>query len=482
MIKAYQQSTRRPGGQLTYLSYVKPAYKRGYEIPGMAYQQGGVGSLALWTTRDSIVRIVPGYDRSTGQIYPQNINVNEFSMDAGYDDYLSDTFITAAVVSGFGQAKQTFITSYAPGSEDAQRYGGDTVINQFVKNVANSVLNAEKGKRTKFQVTDDMRRWCAKDGPIKFPRQALLFQALVFKRNGMDTQDANKQPLLDENGNVLPLYSVVSVDGKQTLLEVMKALVEPANPGLPLNPATNSKFGSLAELDSNILYLNAVQDLTTGARMLRPSVQDPSSKGWTPTPFPLDAETVKQLWIPWDDLLQYMTAEEQCKFLAQEFGSDSVNYFIGTDPMFNGLQLPQEIANAGLGRYARFVSGSQATSFAPARPATTPARASFGIPKQAAAGVAPQGIAPKAPAFNAPKQNPAEAALSEGYTQAPTPKSRPAGLAGLRANAAIDQEKLKAALGGIHKAQQSNQASMAQSLLDDTDLDDYQTDLPEENF
>ena len=216
--------------------------------------------------------------------------------------------------------------------------------------------------------------------------------------------------------------------------------------------------------------------------MLRPSVQDPSSKGWTPTPFPLDEETVKQLWVPWDDLLQYMTAEEQCKFLAQEFGSDSVNYFIGTDPMFNGLQLPQEIANAGLGRYARFVSGPQATSFAAPRPATTPARASFGIPKQAAAGVTPQGTEPKTPTFAVPKQNPAEAALSEGYTPAPTPKTRPAGLAGLRANAAIDQEKLKAALGGIHKAQQSNQASMAQSLLDDNDLDDYQTDLPEESF
>lgn len=472
MIKAYQQPTRRQGGT-TFLSYVKPEYKRGYEIPGMAYQQNGINSVALWTTRDSVLRIVPGYDQATGQVFQQNINVNEFSMDAGYDDYLSDTFITASVVSGFGANKQTFITSYAPGSEDAQRFGGDTVINQFVKNVANSVLNADKGKRSKFQVTDDMRRWCAKDGPIKFPRQALLFQALVFKRNGLDTQDANRQPLLDENGNVLPLYSVVSVDGKQTLIEVMKALVEPANPGLPLNPQTNNKFGSLAELDSNILFLNAVQDPTTGARMLRPSVQDPSSKGWTPTPFPLDEETVKQLWIPWDRLLQYMTAEEQCKFLAQEFGSDTVNYIIGTDPMFNSLQLPQEIANAGLGRYARFVTGAQATSFAPQRPAAAaPTRNSFGIPKQGMA----TGISSSSFGINNPKMpNPADQALAGAYTPAPAPKSKP-GLAGLRANAAIDQDKLKAALNGIHKAQQpqNDQASLANQLLNDTDLDGYQ--------
>lgn len=477
MIKAYQQPTRRGGATGPFLSFVKPSYRKGYEIPGMAYQQGGIFSVSLWTTRDSVLRIVPGYDKTTGEIYPQNINVNEFSMDAGYDDYLSDTFITASVVSGFGTNRQTFITSYAPGSTDAQRYGGDTVINQFVKNVTNSVLNADKGKRTKFQVTDDMRQWCAKDGPIKFPRQALLFQALVFKRNGLDTQDANKQPLLDENGNVLPLYHVVAVDGKQTLLEVMKALVEPANPGLPLNPATNSKFGPMAELDGNILYLNAVQDPTTGARMLRPSVQDPSTKGWTPTPFPLDEETVKALWVPWDDLLQYMTAQEQCMFLAQEFGSDSVNYFIGTDPMFNGLELPAEIKNAGLGRYARFVSGPQSASFSAPRPAPAAApRAAFGMPKQAAAtGFSPRG-------FAAPAHTPVDQALSDGFVAAPTPKSKPA-LAGLRANAAIDQDKLKAALNGIHQAQRPNsQAQTAQDLLNDDDLEAYMdTDLPDDS-
>ena len=472
-----------------FLSFVKPSYRKGYEIPGMAYQTRGVASVSCWTTREQVLRIVPGYDPSTGQVYPQNINVNEFSMDAGYDDYLSDTFITASVVSTFGANKQTFITSYAPGSEDAQRYGGDTVINQFVKNVANSVLNADKGKRTKFQVTDDMRRWCAKDGIIKFPRQALLFQALVFKRNGRENVDENGQPLLDENGNALPIYAVVAIDGKQTLLEVMKALVEPANPGLPLNPATNSKFGSLSELDSNVLFLNPVQDPTTGARMLRPSVQDASSKGWTPTPFPLDEETVKQLWVPWDQLLQYMTAEEQCKFLAQEFGADSVNYFIGTDPLFNGLQLPLEIANAGLGRYARFVSGAGSTSFAAPRPAAgSPARSTFGIPKTAAAFTPQAAPSPAPQAANAAgtprfalKSNPAEDALASGYTAAPTPKAKP-GLAGLRANAAIDQDKLKAALNGIHRAQQpgNNQASMAQSLLNDNDLADYQDDIPNE--
>ena len=479
MYTAFQQPTRRSQSG-PFLSFVKPSYRKGYEIPGLPYQTNGYRSMTCWSTREQILRIIPGYDRATGQVYRQNINVNEFSPDDGYDHYLSDTFMTASVVSNFGARNQTFITSYDPKSEDAMRYHGDTVINMFVKNVANSVLNADKGKRTKFQVTDEMRQWCAKDGPIKYPKMALLMQALVFKRNGADTKDDNGNPLVDENGNTLPLLTVVGVDGRQSLMELMKGLVEPMDPGKPLDASTNNRLGGMGEADGRILFLNPSQDPTTGVRMLKPSVQGPT-KGWTPTPWPLSEEEIKSWWIPWDDLLQYLTAQEQCQFLAQEFGADSVNYFIGTDPIFNGLELPGEIKNAGLGRYARFVSGSSATSFsAPSRPAASPSPAtrSFGMPKQAAAGFAPQGFAPKAPAAPA---NPAEAALSAGFTAAPKPKST---FAGLRANAAIDKDKLAAALNGIHKAQQptTGQASLAQDLLNDNDLEDYMDpNLPEDS-
>lgn len=479
MYTAFQQPTRRSQSG-PFLSFVKPSYRKGYEIPGLPYQTNGYRSMTCWNTREQILRIIPGYDRATGQVYRQNINVNEFSPDDGYDHYLSDTFMTASVVSNFGARNQTFITSYDPKSEDAMRYHGDTVINMFVKNVANSVLNADKGKRTKFQVTDEMRQWCAKDGPIKYPKMALLMQALVFKRNGADTKDDNGNPLVDENGNTLPLLTVVGVDGRQSLMELMKGLVDPMDPGKPLDATTNNRLGGMGEADGRILFLNPSQDPTTGVRMLKPSVQGPT-KGWTPTPWPLSEEEIKSWWIPWDDLLQYLTAQEQCQLLAQEFGADSVNYFIGTDPIFNGLELPGEIKNAGLGRYARFVSGSSATSFsAPSRPAASPSPAtrSFGMPKQAAAGFAPQGFAPKAPAAPA---NPAEAALSAGFTAAPKPKST---FAGLRANAAIDKDKLAAALNGIHKAQQptTGQASLAQDLLNDNDLEDYMDpNLPEDS-
>ena len=482
MYTAFQQPTRRSQSG-PFLSFVKPSYRKGYEIPGLPYQTNGYRSMTCWNTREQILRIIPGYDRATGQVYRQNINVNEFSPDDGYDHYLSDTFMTASVVSNFGARNQTFITSYDPKSEDAMRYHGDTVINMFVKNVANSVLNADKGKRTKFQVTDEMRQWCAKDGPIKYPKMALLMQALVFKRNGADTKDENGNPLVDENGNTLPLLTVVGVDGRQSLMELMKGLVEPMDPGKPLDASSNNRLGGMGEADGRILFLNPSQDPTTGVRMLKPSVQGPT-KGWTPTPWPLSEEEIKSWWIPWDDLLQYLTAQEQCQFLAQEFGADSVNYFIGTDPIFNGLELPGEIKNAGLGRYARFVNSGSAASFAASsRPAanSAPATRSFGIPKQAAAGFAsqgaPQGFAPKAPAASA---NPAEAALSTGFTAAPKPKST---FAGLRANATIDKDKLAAALNGIHKAQQpTGQASLAQNLLNDDDLEGYMDpNLPDDS-
>lgn len=471
MLQVFQQPTTRQYGP--WLSFVKPKYRKGYEIPGLQYQTNGIRSYTFWNTRDSIIRILPGYDPATGEIFPQNVKCNEYTTDGSYADHLSDTFMTSSMVVNFGQQGMTFLTSYAPGSPDAQRWGGNTVIKIFTKNVANSVLAASNGKKSRFGVTQEMRQWCdPMQGPLKYDHMGLLMQALVFKANGRDNVDANGQPLVDEEGNPLPLLAVVAIDSKASIGAIMQALVEPANPGMPLDPATNNKYGVMAGVENcNIMYLNSVDNPNGKGHMLRPSVQAPG-KGWTPTPFPLTAEDVKSLWIPWDELLQYMTAEEQLKYLAGEFGSDSVNYFVGTDPIFAGkLEIPQEIKAAGYGRYQQFVGNKQAAAVSTA----APTRTQFGIPKAAAAAV---------------KQNPVEDALATGYTAAPTPKTsfgmskaaaKPSGLSGLRPNSTIDQDKLKAALSGIRSATgQNSQASMAANLLNDTDLADYQDPEPEE--
>jgi hypothetical protein len=332
----------------------------------------------------------------------------------------------------------------------------------FTRNVSNSVTAVANGKKSRFGVTQEMRKWCdPMNGPLKYDHMSLLVQALVFKINGRDNQDADKNPLVDAEGNTLPLLAVVGIDSKASIGNVMQALVEPANPGLPLNPATNSKYGSMCELDSNVLYLNSVDNPSGKGHMLRPSVQAPG-KGWTPTPFPLTEEDVKALWIPWEDLLHYMTAEEQLKYLAEEFGADSVNYFIGTDPMFSGkLEIPTEIKNAGYGRYQQFM-GDKKVEAQPSVSAPV-SRTSFGIPKAGAQQA----------------QKLAEVALDSAFVSAPKPKT---GLSGLRANSTIDQNKLKAALAGIRgqKEPENTQATMAANILNDQNLDGYNDDIPEE--
>jgi hypothetical protein len=475
MYQAYrEQNTARQYGP--WLSFVKQQFRKGYQIPGLEHQTNGVRSYTLWNTRNSVLRIVPGYDPATGEIFPQNIKCNEYTTDGAYTDHLSDTFMTASVVVNFGQQGMSFITSYAPGSPDEQRWGGSTVFKVFTKNIQNSVNAVNNGKKSRFGVTQEMHRWCdPMQGPLKYDHMALLMQALVFTVNGRDNQDADGNPLVGDDGSTLPLFGVVCIDSKASIGALMQALVEPANPGLPLNPATNNKYGSMCELDSNIMFLNSVDNPNGKGHMLRPSVQAPG-KGWTPTPFPLTEEDVKSLWIPWDNLLQYMTAEEQLKYLAGEFGSDSVNYFVGTDPIFAGkLEIPQEIKAAGYGRYQQFMGNKQPQPSQSASSGFGPGRSSFGMmPKQGGT-------------IRESFEDPVEQTLNTGYTPAPQPQlaPRPSGLSGLRANSTIDQEKLKAALNGIRGAASTpagNQASMAANLLNDNNLDDYQTPDPEEAF
>lgn len=469
MSRSFIAPTRQAAGG-GFLSFVKPSYRKDYHIPGLDYQVNGIRSFSLWNSYPSVIRIIPGYDKATGEVFRQNVNCNEFAFDTNYLDYLSETVNQAAVVTNFGQRGQTFITSYAPGSEDALKFGGNTVIDTFTKSIMYSVKNTNEGKRARFQVTPEMRKWCSREGALKYSRPSLLMQALVFVRNGFNMQDENKQPLVDEYGQPLPLLAVVAIEGQQTVQNILTALVEPANANEPLDAATNNKYGAMCEMEGNLLFLNNVQDVQSKRNMLRPSVQQPG-QGWTPTPYPLTEEEVKSWWVPWDDLLQYLTAEEQCELLANEFGPDTVNYIIGTDANMSQVNIPEKIKAAGLGRYEQFVNGGgqqkQASYGAPSR-----SSASFGIPRPPMA---------QRPA-QAPQQNTAEQVMSQAFTPARPPKSAPPAapaqrpaFSGLRPNTAMDMEKLRSTMSGINRAtQQGSMANKAQELLNDTDLDDYQ--------
>ena len=304
-----------------YVSAINKEYRKGYKIPGLDHQTNGIIFKNLWNSKQHIIRIIPGYD-AEGNVFSQNINVNEYSTDAPYTDYLSDTFMMASTVNGFGMKSQSFITDYEPGSIDEQKFGGNTLIHWFTRNIYYSVNNKRSGK-SRFKPIDAWYSWCSMNGPIKMDRTSLLMQALIIKSNGFFNKDQDGNDMVEEeSGLPIPLFGVVSIDGTQSIKNILIALVEPMNPGLPLNPATNNKFGSLAECESNLLFLNPVVDTTAAKKinMLKPSVQD-VGKGWNPTPWNIYEE-------------------------------DVLKYVIGSDPMFAEFEIPGDIKAAGLGRYA----------------------------------------------------------------------------------------------------------------------------------
>lgn len=376
--------------------FVKSEFRKGYKIEAIPYQTHGIISRILWPSKDHEIRIIPGYDPATGTVLPQNIKVDRYSREEDPGEYVSDTFYQARVVDRFGTLSAPFICDYAPGSPDALAYGGETVLHNFIRDIMYSVN--DKGKSKRVKPINEWYMWCA-PGPsakLSFDKTSLLMQALIFKVNGANNSDfETKQPLLDENGNVLPLLAVVAIDNQGSIANLLRALVEPKDFSKPLDPFTNNNYGPMAELDGNKLFLNTHQDAKNHAELL-PSVQV-RGDGWTPTPFPIEPEYIPLLWHPWDQLLCYMTAEEQVRLCAQEFGADTVNYVLGNNPKMSTVPIPDDIRKAGYGRYAVY-AGAGGSPAAPstigdainqARGAMTGRGLGSGFGRPAAAGMAP---------------------------------------------------------------------------------------------
>lgn len=461
-------------GRSKRLSFVKEEFRRGYTFEGIPWQTNGYVTGSLWNTRDHIIRIIPGYDPQTREIFRQNINVNEYSDEADPADYLSDTFMMADTVQGFGSSRSSFVTSYKPGTQDEMTYGGDTVIAVFARNVFRS-CNPSGNKKPRFGVIPEMRTWCAlKDGTLPLPRQALLVQALLFWYQGGRLRDENGDELMSEDGEMVPKMGVVALEGRMTLQGVMRALTEPKDPSLPLDAVTNSKWGGLAELQGNKLFLNHVlkNDGKKQVNALNPSVQS-GSKGWNPTPLDLAPENCYNWWTPWEQLISYMTAEEQAILLATEFGADAVNYLVGTDPIYHGFNMPEQVAQAGYGRFTKFTDGVKEVG--QRSYATVPAEGS--APKSAL-----KRETPLASAFGGLKPVTGKVASALG-------KPVTAGVS-IPKNSGVSMSDFNSALSQIRKAaakpvqqEENDHASMADAVLNEEDLDDYQVDpdqLPDE--
>ena len=341
-----ETSVQQPMRRGTFTPLIKEEYRKDYKLDILPHQKKGIFSRLLWTAKPSIVRIVPGYDAETGEVFRQNININEYSQEAQATDYLSDTFYMASVISRFGNSGSDVISDLPPDSEDRRKY--PSILAEFARTVIQSTIAVGKGKKPALKPIDAWFQWAGKNGCLNYTRPTLLMQCLVWEVNGYD---------MTKETDGLPLFAVIGVDHTASRNALCRALVEPQDPGKPLDAVTNNKYGGLAELNGNILYLNNGVTEDGKYKMLRPSVC-PVGQGWKPSPYELTAEDVKSLWVPWKSILNFLTAQEQLKLVANEFGADSVNYVIGQDPRFSALPFPEEIKAVGLGRYAGLVSGS----------------------------------------------------------------------------------------------------------------------------
>lgn len=445
-------------------SMLADAYRKGYSIPCLPYQEFGFVSKELWVRYHSKLRIVPGHDERTGELFKQNVNCTTYDEETPPENYLSDTFYMCRTMSNFGDRHANIIIDLPPGSADRDRYD-TSPLNYFQYIVSNAVKAPAKSK---FKPIAAWSSWVdARMGTLPYPKISLLFQALAFEINDRGFTDADGNPLQDEQGNQLPLMSLISISHKVSWAALVKMLVEPANMAKPLDAATNNKYGAMAEAEGNMLHFNsAVQATDKSRRYLRPAVQEASVSGFNPEPFDLPEETCRELWVPWDKLLRFYTAEEQLELIANEFGADTVNYIFANNPRFPSLIIPAAIAAAGLGRYAT----SGATPVVDLRKQPT-ASTLFKAAKPMTQAAAPQDDYYETPSSgddDVPPFVPDPAPMPKSAST----KSPMFNIGGAGARAQEELQRIRAAAAQSRVASQGSDVSdMAAALLSDDDED-----------
>lgn len=355
-----KQTNRASNNQKMILNMVADAYRgEGFTMPYYDYQKS-IFSRILWTSKRSIMRIVPGNDGS--EVFKQNINTTSWAKDEDQTNYLSDTFCMIQTVSNFGDNKYEFITSLRPGSREADLYP-ESPISFFCNTIHRTVMRVRDGKKTSVIMIPEWRNWTAMNGQLPFPKQTLLFQAITMELNGKactksgsDTEEA-------------PLYAVIGLNHKASINALTEALVKPMDFRKPLGP-TNSNYGALAEAEGNIIYFLPQVD-KDGRRFLSPALSEDASS-WEGQQYDLPEDFCMNIWQPWDKILRYLTCEEQLNILAREFGSDTVNYIFSLDHVWDTLPIPDSIRSAGMGRYQKGGTARQSTAAPRPRPQWVP--------------------------------------------------------------------------------------------------------------
>lgn len=297
----------------------------------------------LWVSQPTELRIVPGNDGT--DIFKQVINNTNWTSDSVKTEFLSDTFYMTQTLQSFGDNKIDVCSNLDPNSEEADMYP-ESPLNYFANTIHRVMRSVNNGKKTKVKYKDSWKMWTGMRGKLPFPKQTLLFQAIVHKCNGSICSKGE-----DYNNEPGPLYGLIGINHTASINALLSALVDPMNRRKPIG-VDNNNYGSLAEVEGNMLFLNPVQD-SKDKLYLEPSIQsaDASQNDWEPTVYDLTPEGCMKLWVPWNKLLRYLTVQEQLELIAREFGADTLNYVFSLSPEWEDLQIPERIKSVGLGQY-----------------------------------------------------------------------------------------------------------------------------------
>ena len=365
---AYRATSDRKtssSGSSNFESFVRKEFRGDYKIPDMEYQAYGIRSTTIWPTEQQCLRIIPGFDLQTGEVFRQNIPGKPYSKETDPAEYVSDTVCIIRTMSRLGKRRNSVITSYRPGSPEDNTWGGNTVFSEFASLIIRSVNADKEGKTPKVIPHPEWSTWVnynpvTQNVPIlSFDRETMLFQALVWELNGKPMLGSDKQPLVDPNtGAALPLLYVLGIDNGKTVEKMWTALVEPQDKTKPMDGLLNNSYKGIAEQEGSVLWLNpsSVMEGSKKRNVLTPHVSSDMSS-WENTPYPLTTDQIHKWWHPWDEILNYMTPEEQLQLLVEEFDAHTVKYVIGHSGILKGLKIPDSIAMAGVGRYAALDGG-----------------------------------------------------------------------------------------------------------------------------
>jgi hypothetical protein len=189
-----------------------------------------------------------------------------------------------------------------------------------------------------------------KGSQLQRPREVLLLQGVLLEHAGKKTTD--------RDGNVKPWFPVLlqinQSTAQKTLLEGLSTAKDSSKP----LSETNNQLGNLMGLDGCSLRIEP--------KTVKTQTGDQTHYFCSAGPqMVLEADQVKNQFVPWDDLLHFPTVEQNINYIADAIGAEATVLGLKNTPYNNFI--PDEVRGASRKTHAAY-TGSQSCVIC--RPAT----------------------------------------------------------------------------------------------------------------